>query len=151
MSKVFPIAPASPKVIGLLAVIIILLSIVLAALAYTGYSAYHSRVEVHHGQIHIMGDFWARSLPIQSLDLERAEILNLSRQSKYALRVRTFGTSLPGYSSGWFRLRNGEKALAYLTSQKSVVYLPTSLGYSLLLNVKQPHEFLSTLRSQSDR
>ena len=145
MSKVFPIAPASPKVIGLLAVIIILLSIVLAALAYTGYSAYHSRV------IHLMGDFWARSLPIQSLDLERAEILNLSRQSKYALRVRTFGTSLPGYSSGWFRLRNGEKALAYLTSQKSVVYLPTSLGYSLLLNVKQPHEFLSALRSQSDR
>ena len=29
--------------------------------------------------------------------------------------LRTMGTGLPGYRAGWFRLRNGEKALLYLT------------------------------------
>ena len=148
MTAVFPIVPASAKPIWFLAAICILLSIILAALVYTAYSARHSRFEVGNGQLRLAGDFWARSIPLQSLRLERAAILDLAQAPDYAPHRRTLGTGLPGYASGWFRLRNGEKALAYLTRRDSVVYIPTSLGYSLLLSADHPREFLTALRSQ---
>jgi hypothetical protein len=50
---------------------------------------------------------------------------------------------------GWFgrnRLSNGEKALVFLTdSSASFVYLPTTEGYSLLLQVEAPSDFLEAL------
>ena len=62
---------------------------------------------------------------------------------------RRMGTGLPGYQAGWFRLRNGEKALLYLTDRARAVYIPTTAGYSLLLSPADPDGFLSQLRSLS--
>jgi hypothetical protein len=151
MDEIFRIVPASAKPIWLLAVVCIVLLIVLSALAYTAYSTQHSRIEITDGQFSLVGDFWARSIPIQSLRLEDAAIVDLARSPDYAPRRRTFGTGLPGYASGWFLLRNGEKALAYLTRRESVLYLPTSLGYSLLLSADRPQEILATLRTRAVR
>ena len=149
MPEIFPIVPASAKPIWFLGVICAVLLIIFVALAYTAYSARHSRLEVGDGQLRLVGDFWGRSIPIQSLRLERAAMLDLRKSPDYAPRRRTFGTGLPGYASGWFRLRNGKKALAYLTRREPVVYIPTSLGYSLLLSADRPQEFLAALRSQA--
>ena len=149
MSEVFPIVPASAKPIWLLAGICLLLLMIFFALAYTGYSARYSRFEVGERQLSLVGDFWSRSIPIDSILLGEATILDLTRSSDYSPKRRTFGTGLPGYTSGWFRLRNGEKALAYLTRRESVVYLPTSLGYSLLLSADRPQELLTALRSRT--
>ena len=151
MTAVFSIIPASAKPVWFLAAICIVLLIILVALAYTAYSACNSRFEVGDGQLHLVGDFWARSIPIQSLQLKRAAILNLDKSLDYVPHRRTFGTGLPGYASGWFRLRNGEKSLLYLTRRNSVVYIPTSLGYSLLLSADRPKEFLATLQFQTDK
>jgi hypothetical protein len=129
--------------------IVLLLSGVVLLLAYTAYSARHSRVEIRGGELRLVGDLWGRSIPIASLELSRAAVLDLSAAPDYKPRWRTFGTGLPGYASGWFRLRNGEKALAYLTRHDGVVYLPTSLGYSLLLSAERPEELLARLRAQA--
>jgi hypothetical protein len=149
MTEVFPIFPASAKPLWFLGVICVLLSGILFALAYTAYSARSSRVEVGEGQLRLRGDFWARSIPLHSLQIDRASVLDLGTSPDYAPRRRTLGTGLPGYASGWFRLRNGEKALVYLTRRDSVVYVPTSLGYSLLLSAEQPEALLASLRRQA--
>jgi hypothetical protein len=57
------------------------------------------------------------------------------------------GTGLPGYKAGWFRLRNGERALLYLTDRARAVYGPTSAGYGLLLSPAEPDAFHAALRS----
>ena len=151
MPEVFAIVPASAKPIWLLAAICLLLSMILLALAYTGYSSRHSRIEVGDGQLRLVGDFWGRSIPVQSLQLEQSAVLDLRASSEYASRRRTLGTGLPGYASGWFRLHSGEKALVYLTDRESVIYLPTSLGYSLLLSADRPRELLAALHSEAGR
>ena len=148
MPEIFPIVPASAKPIWFIAIILVILATICALLAYTAYSARHSRIEIGNGQLDLVGDLWARSIPIHSLQLEGARVLDLGKSSDYAPRFRTLGTGLPGYASGWFRLRNGEKALAYLTRRDSVLYLPTSQGYSLLLSAERPQELLAALRSQ---
>jgi len=149
VTEVFPIFPASAKPLWLLAAICVLLSAILFALAYTAFSARNSRVEVGEGQLRLRGDFWARSIPLHSLQMERAAVLDLNAAPDYTPRRRTLGTGLPGYASGWFRLRNGEKALVYLTRRESVVYVPTSDGYSLLLSAEQPDALLASLRRQT--
>jgi len=148
MPEVFAIVPASLKPMWFLGAICVLLVIIGGALGYTAYSARNSRIEVGTGEIRLVGDFWARSIPITSLRLDAAAVLDLRESTDYAPRIRTFGTAVPGYASGWYRLRNGEKALAYLTHRGSVVYLPTSLGYSLLLSADRPEELLAALRSR---
>ena len=144
--EVFSISPASSKPLWFLAIITLLLTLVLAALLYTGYSSLNSRVELKSDQLRLVGDFWGRTIPLESLEVSEARILDLNRRSEYSLKRRTFGTGLPGYASGWFRLRNGEKALVYLTRSDRIVYLPTSLGYALLLSVEKPEKFINTLQ-----
>jgi hypothetical protein len=142
---VFAIAPASTKPLWFIAVICIILAVVFTALAYTAYSSQNSRVEIDSDRIRLVGDFWGREIPFELINISDARILTLNRKSDLAPRRRTLGTGLPGYASGWFKLRNGEKALAYLSRWTDVVYLPTTDGYSLLLSVESPNTFLDTL------
>lgn len=143
--EVFPISPASAKPLWFLAVICTLLAVVLGALTYTAYSARHSRVEVDREHLKLVGDFWGRAIPLHMLKLSEARIVSLDQAPQYYPKRRTWGTGLPGYASGWFRLRNGEKALIYLTNRQRVVYVPTSADYSLLLSVTEPERLVEAL------
>lgn len=142
---VFAITPASSKPLWFIAVAGVILAIVLIALAYTAYSSRNSRVEIGNDRIRLVGDFWGREIPFQLINIADARILDLHKKSDLAPRRRTFGTGLPGYASGWFKLRNGEKALVYLSRSTDVAYVPTTDGYSLLLSVENPHMFIDTL------
>jgi hypothetical protein len=127
----------------------VLLAAVLIALAYTAYSSRNSRVEIESDRIKLVGDFWGREIPVSLLNVSGARILDLIGNTEYSPKRRTFGTGLPGYASGWFRLRSGEKALVYLTKRRDVVYVPTFDGYSLLLSVEEPERFIETLQRYS--
>ena len=143
---VFAISPASPKPLWFLSIVCVILAVVLMALAYTAYSSRHSRVEIDTEYIRLVGDFWGRTIPFEQLNVSEARVVNLDSTSEYYPKRRTFGTSLPGYASGWFRLRGGEKALVYLTTRQRVVYIPTSGGFALLLSVEEPEQFIAALR-----
>jgi len=75
-----------------------------------------------------------------------ARLVDLGRDSGLRPRSRRLGTGLPGYAAGWFRLNNGERALVYLTRPTPVLYVPTTLGYSLLLSPQDPESLLAALR-----
>jgi hypothetical protein len=149
MTEVFAIAPASAKPLWFVGVICAVLGAVLVMLAVTAYASRHSSVEVGPDAITLRGDLWGRSVPLRALELERAEVLDLGRDRERRPSWRSFGTGLPGYASGWFRLKNGEKALAYLTRQDRVAYIPTREGYALLLSVEQPEQLLAALRARA--
>ena len=143
---VFAISPASAKPLWFIVVICGLLALILLALAYTAFASRNSRVEISTDRIKLVGDFWGREIPFGLLNVSAARILDLSETPEYSPKRRTLGTGLPGYSSGWFRLHNGEKALIYLTQRNKVVYMPTADGYSLLLSIDKPQEFIETLQ-----
>lgn len=142
----FLISPASSKPLWFVAIIGALLIAILIVLAVVAYSARHSRVEIKRDRIKLIGDLWGREIPRQQLRAADARIVALTRQSEYAPKRRTLGTGLPGYASGWFRLRNGERALVYLTQRHNVVYVPTSAGYALLLSLAEPKRFIERLQ-----
>lgn len=144
--QTFPIPPATGKGVWILISVMILLLGVLVMLGWASWSTRHSRVEVGRGEIKLVGDLYGRRIPIERLELDQARIVNLSQDRDLVPTSRSIGTGLPGFASGWFRLRNGEKALIYLTNRERVVYVPTRDGYSLLLSQDDPEEFIAALR-----
>lgn len=146
MVESFPIIPASAKALWFIGCVGLLLTAVLGVLVYTGLSSRWVRFDVSPSGLHIVGDFWGRRIPAASLEIAAARAVDLDLEPDLRPRWRTWGTGLPGYASGWFTLRDGQKALVYLTDSRHVVYMPTREGYSLLLSVTDPRRFLDSLR-----
>ena len=59
--------------------------------------------------------------------------------------LRSNGVGLANYRVGWFRLKNGQRALCFLTRTDSVLYLPTNQSFVLLLSTSEPERLLNAL------
>ncbi|MGH9535718.1 MAG: PH domain-containing protein [Terriglobales bacterium] len=153
MKQTFPIAPSlgaswlSPAMLIGIAATLAFLFLVL--IVWPRYNAHHVRFEVDGGGLTIKGDLYGRTVPWNELELSQARALNLKQQTQFRLTWRTNGLGLPGYSSGWFKLADGEKALAFITDPTRVAYIPTSRGYAVMLSVADPRMFLESLRQHS--
>lgn len=147
MSDVFQLVPASDKTLWVLGGIALLLIGLLCLLGYLAYSSRHVRFEISPEGLTISDRLYGRTISAESLVVEEARRVDLRGVSEYRLRIRTNGVGLPGYRAGWFRLRSGEKALVFVTDLEQVVYVPTREGYSVLLSVVAPEEFLEALTS----
>lgn len=149
MTDTFFITPATGKIwLPVLAPLLITLTVfvVIACLsARSIHSARHAKFEVNDSALVITGEY-AQNLPLENLDLAKAQVVNLAERSDLSPSLRTNGVGLPGYQAGWFNLQNGQKALLYLTSRDHVVYLPTNEGYSLLLSAADSGGLLDSLR-----
>ena len=147
MVESFPIAPASSRSLWFFIPIVMIMLAVAAMLILAALGPRRARYELSTGGIALRGDIYGRRLiPAADLRGGAARIIDLERERDFAPKWRTMGTGLPGYKAGWFRLRNGEKALLSLTDTHRAVYLPTTQGYALLLSPAQPDSFLAALR-----
>lgn len=145
MSKVFPITPASVGVLSVIGIILIPLILLMGLVAY---SARNTRFEVNGEGLRIKGAIYGRFIPKESIIVEGSRILNLNVERELRPIRRTNGIGLPGYSEGWFKLANGERALLFVTDRFNVVYMPTTEGYSVLLSTVYPEDFLESLNEE---
>lgn len=149
--NVFPIAPAESRYLWFLIPITVLLlgaAVAGVAMLVTAVRGSHaSRFVIRADGLRLEGDLYGRLVPKAQLRVEAARRVDLAREDGLQPKSRRMGTALPGYQAGWFRLRNGEKALLYLTDRTRAVYIPTTAGYSLLLSPADPGGFLSRLQA----
>ena len=145
MKEIFPIVQGSNGPIYLFWGLTIFLVALIALFAYFAYSSRNVTFEVTSEGLRIRGDVYGRNIPASSLVVEDARVINLRREKPYQLKWRTNGAGLPGYASGWFKLRNGEKSLVFITDPTRVVYVPTRDGYSIMMSVPQPEALRSSL------
>jgi hypothetical protein len=102
-------------------------------------------VEVSHEAVTVRGSIYGRSVPRSQLRLSEARIVDLATEPALRPRIRTNGTGLPNYKVGWFRLSDRERALCFLTTTGSVLYLPTTENYALLISTADPAGLLRSL------
>jgi Bacterial PH domain len=88
---------------------------------------------------------------IADLDLERAELTTLDSSHPLRPAWKTFGTSMPGYQAGHFRLRGRRRAFVLLTGRERVMILPQHSGRVLLLSPERPQALLGALRDVASR
>jgi hypothetical protein len=142
----FPIAPAASRYLWVFIPITLLLVGVIVLLAISLAGAHTSRFEVFPDSLRLRGDIYGRTIPRAQLQLDLARRVDFKLEPSLLPRWKRMGTGLPGYQSGWFSLRNGEKALLYLTDRNKAVYIPTSAGYVLMLSPRDPDGLLAALR-----
>lgn len=143
--QVFAIAPSGTRPLLVLVPVVVVLVTVLAVVAFSLLGPHGARFEVSPDGLRLRGDWYGRFIGADRLIVDRARRVDLAHDADLQPRRRTFGTGLPGYQAGWFRLANGERALLYLTDRSKAVYVPTTEGYSLLLSPDDPDGFLAAL------
>ena len=146
--QVFQIAPANLRTMAVLfPVLLIPLAIVLILFGASFIGMKSAQFEISNAGLRLRGDLYGRTIPIADLRGGSARRLDIDQTSEWQPTRRTLGTGLPGYRAGWFRLRNGEKALLYVTDPAKAVYVPTRLGYSVMVTPGNPDEFLNAIRT----
>lgn len=147
-SQVFSIVPVASKVnyFILLPIVLLVMGLMLG-LFYAVVSVNQTSFEVTPTEITMKGFFYGRTIAHKDLQLAQAKVVNLKENKDLSPKWRTNGLGLVGYSAGWFRLYNGEKALLFLSDPTRAVYIPTTLGYSLLLSPNEPEALLNALKN----
>lgn len=147
MKETFAIVPASGLAVWVSVALVAILVVLIALFGWIIYSARNTAVHVDTHGLRISGTLYGRQIPLASLRLDEARQLNLGSNTDHQLKWRTNGIGLPGYKAGWFRLRNGEKALAFITDPRRVLYIPTDNGYSVLVSAREPARILESLEN----
>lgn len=146
MTETFPIVPGQVRLLWLVVPLVLVMLGVAGLLAYTMSAARTARFEVSPSGLRLRGDFYGRTIPVADLRPEAARPVDLRTERGLQPVERTGGTAVPGYQAGWFRLRNGERVLLYVTDPSRVAYVPTRAGYSVLVSVSDPLAFIASLR-----
>ena len=87
-----------------------------------------------------------RGFALASLELDRAQVVDLRQDATLQPMIKLMGSRLPGFRSGWFRLRDGRRAYVLSTSGSRHLCLPRRDGSALLLGVERPEALLQALR-----
>jgi hypothetical protein len=146
----FSIAPAATRALWippLLLVVVLVPAIILVGGSLLG--ARNAHFDVSSAGLRLQGDWYGRMIPADEIRGGATRRVDFAAEPGLLPQRRTMGTGLPGYQAGWFRLRNGERALVYLTDRNRAVYVPTTAGYSLLLSPGNPDAFLSAVRAMA--
>lgn len=108
------------------------------------------RVQRHGQVLQVVAGLFSHRVPIDSIDLERARVVDLDERTELRPAIKTFGMALPGYSAGHFRLRQKlGKAFCLVTDRRRVLWLPLRDGkQQLLLSLEHPHALLDALRGR---
>ena len=136
MTTTFQMVPAVGSWVLAIALIpcVALLGFVTFRLGTSLVGSQRSRFEVSEDGLTVRGDLYGRYIPRKLLISGQARVINLGKDGALRPVRRDSGIAIPGYSAGWFRLANGQKALVYVTDESRVVYVPTSDGYVVMMS-----------------
>jgi hypothetical protein len=149
--QAFPIAPSDTRPLWMMLPILLVIVAAFAAVLLSLLGSRSSRFELSSEGLRLRGDWYGRLIPASQLRTTEARRVNFAQEPDLRPRTRTLGTAFPGYRSGWFRLRNGEKALLYMTDQSRAVHVPTTEGYAVMVTPVDPDAFVTAMHSLGRR
>lgn len=123
--------------------------IVLAAVLIA-WSVQRRRVVLDGDMLAVTAGIHGLRVRVADLDLAAARIANLADAPALRPATQTFGTALPGYSAGHFRLRDRSRGFLLLTDRRKVLALPERSGRTLLLSVERPRALLDALNAVAE-
>lgn len=121
------------------------------AIVLLNWSVRRRRVILEDGALRIAGGIHATTVAVDELDLDAARVFDLREAGALAPSWKTFGTSMPGFRAGHFRLRNRGRAFVLLTDTQRVLALPQRSGRTLLLSLERPQAMLDALHDVAER
>lgn len=127
-------------------VVILILFAIFFLIATMLISSRYYKIEITDNQFLIKGLVYRTILNLDEIDISQIKMINMDEE-KIKMGMRTNGIHLPSLKVGWFRM-NGEKYKLYVTDKKSVLYLPTKKGYTVLISTESGDEIIKELRGR---
>ena len=128
--------------IGIMLIIIIPLIILTFGIIS---SMRNTTISLTENELIIKSMFYGRKIPLENIMINGIKKINLEEDTEYNISIRTNGTSIPGFKSGWMRLKNGEKALTFITDKNNVVLIPVK-DYLLLFSMDNIDDFINKIK-----
>jgi len=104
------------------------------------------RLALSADSLEVKTSFYSRTVPLSELRLDQARVVDLDERTELKPGTKSNGYSVPGFHSGHFRLRNGQKAFVAIAGERRALWLPTVGNAGLLLQPQQPEALLNRLR-----
>jgi len=128
-------------------------AVAVVALAVTALAFWYSpgppRVTLSADALTIHDRFYPVTLKAADVDVAHVRVVDLIADQQWQPTARTNGFANAHYSSGWFRLANGQKVRLYSAGGKRLVLLPPNgNGAAVLLEVTDPDRFVEEVRRQ---
>jgi hypothetical protein len=92
---------------------------------------------------------YRRRIALPDLDLAAARVIDIDEHPQCKPLLKSNGVSLPGFRSGWFRSRAFTKLFVATAGGSRLLWLPTKLGYTLLLQPVSPGGLLDVLKQRA--
>lgn len=143
-----PSAKTGVPVMGWLvgAIAIIPLAFIIPALSY---SPGIPRYTLTDRALTINDKFYPVTIQASDIDTPHLSVIDLTRDRNWQPTSRTNGFSNAHYHSGWYRTANSTKIRLYRADSKQLVLIPPKLnGVPVLLEVKNPDQFIAELRQK---
>ena len=104
------------------------------------------RLQLDGSGLEIVTTFYRQRIAFPEMKLDAARVIRLDEHPDLKPLLKSNGYALPGFRSGWFRLRNWHKAFVAASDGERLLWLPTTRGFDLLLQPKDPQRLLARLR-----
>ena len=111
------------------------------------FAAKNTSISINDREIVINSFIYGRKIPIENVLTNEIKTINLRIDKEYGVKIRTNGIALPGFCSGWMRLKNGKKALVFLTDTQNVLLMPTK-DFIVMFSMKERDEFIDKIKSR---
>lgn len=104
------------------------------------------RLRLDDAGLEVVTTFYRQRFALSDLKLDAARVIRLDEHAELRPMLKSNGYALPGFRSGWFRLRNWRKAFVAASDGERLLWLPTTRGFDLLLQPRDPQRLLERLR-----
>lgn len=109
------------------------------------FSMRRHRIALTVDTLEVASTLYTRRLRLDELRVDRARIIDPAEHTGFKPLLRINGVGLPGFSSGWFMLRDRSRAFVAMAGGQRLLWLPTTRGFDLLLQPRQPQALLDVL------
>jgi len=148
----YTIVPFSISGFSWVGVLLLLAAVIpLGLLCFAIYSSRNAAFTISSEGVRITRDIYGRNIPASLINAAETRVVDLNSDPQLGLTWKTNGISLPGYHAGWFRTKGGGKALAFVTDKSRVAAVPTLDGYTLLVSVPSPENFVRDVKASVRR
>lgn len=113
--------------------------------------AYRRReLRVDSQQLTIAATLYTRRVPLVSMWLDRARVVNFAENPDFKPGMKSNGFQFPGFRAGHFHMKGGGKAFCLITDDSRVLVIPLRDGNSVLVSPEQPRALLDELKRLAD-
>ena len=105
-----------------------------------------ARVYVDQGELVVKPGIGSKRFALSALRAHGLSVVDLRERRELQPLFKLWGTSLPGFAGGRYRLRNRDNAICLLLDRTRVSYLRSDDGTSVLLSLKEPEQLRALLQ-----